>query len=72
VKVCIECRHYEGPQAQVYLGPMTVTQQPVCKHPDAVTRDMVTGRCLCTNERNFTKGCGKQGRLWEPLQNNQK
>ena len=64
MRVCIEFKWYKGVQAQPYLGPVTVESQPECEHPDAVTRDMVYGKCRCINERNSPKGCGKTGKLW--------
>ena len=68
MRVCIDCKHYKSQQAQPYLGPITVSTQPECDHPEAATRDLVHGRARCYDERNSTKGCGKTGKLWTPKQ----
>lgn len=38
-----------------------------CLHPEAASRDLVTGKAYCLTERNMEKGkgCGQQGKLWE-------
>ncbi len=68
MRVCIECKWFHGQDKKPYLGPITVESKPECKHEEAVTRDMVYGTCYCHNERNDSKGCGKQGKLWTPKQ----
>lgn len=66
MKICSECEHFKGDQAQVYMAQLNNSRpQPECTHPDAKTRDPIYGKCFCQNERNMGK-CGKSGKLWEP------
>lgn len=63
VKTCVSCKHFGGPDAEVYGIPRTPVG-PECKHPGAVSRDMIFGKAYCQSERQTNKGCGKQGKLW--------
>ena len=72
VRTCVSCKHFSGQEAQHYYPHpdphglvREVNKGPECKHPGAVTRDMVFGKAFCINERNNNKGCSKQGKLWE-------
>lgn len=72
VKTCVGCTHIGEQGAEPYNphpNPHGFAQQvnkgPECRHPKAVTRDLVFGKAYCINERNNNKGCGKHGKLWE-------
>jgi hypothetical protein len=73
VKTCVSCKHMGDQPPEPYMphgNPHGFQQQvnrgPECRSQRAVTRDMVYGKAFCINERNSAKGCGKQGKLWEP------
>lgn len=74
VRTCIGCEHFGGAtqDAEPYNPhgiPVQVQRGPQCNHPKAASRDLVFGRAFCHNERNATRGCGKQGKLWEAKKN---
>jgi hypothetical protein len=69
LKICVECEHYKAPDAIPYNPHGKFEPQPVCKSPLAHSRDLVTGACNPYAERQDTKGCGKQGKLWQPKKN---
>ena len=68
VKTCVSCKHFNGPDAEPYVQQYPVRQEPLCEHPSATTRDPIYGKALARAERADTnkKGCGRQGKLWEP------
>ena len=68
MKACVECKHFKGAQAnQAYQPHLPQREaQPECLHPEASSRDMIYGKAFCHTERTATKGCGKQGKLWQP------
>ena len=65
IKTCNECAHRTEDrtflQAQQGGAP-----EWICNHPEAQTRNLVTGICYCREERasRHTKACGKAGKLW--------
>jgi hypothetical protein len=67
IKACIECQHFKAADNLYTPHAPRRESQPECLHPQAASRDLVYGKALCYNERAANKGCGKQGKLWEPL-----
>lgn len=79
VKTCVGCKHVGDAPAEPYMPhgnphgfALQVNKGPECGHPKAVTRDLVYGKAFCINERQSKQGCGKQGKLWEPKNNDAK
>jgi hypothetical protein len=71
IKTCVSCMHFEGPR-DYYQHQMQIQikgrDEPQCKNPKAASLDPIYGIAFCRNERANTKGCGKQGKLWESRQ----
>lgn len=75
IRTCVACKHctaqndaevyYPHPMREQLLGTQQIHRGPVCGHPMAKTKDLVFGKAFCINERASTRGCGKQGKLWE-------
>ena len=65
MKACIDCKYFKGAEP-IHLGHMHQNAPPECTHQNAASRDPIYGKALCHNERNFSRGCGKQGKNWEP------
>lgn len=65
MNICVECKHCKGGEP-LYPVPMQ-NDQFQCMHPNAASRDMVTGKAFCLTERNTEdkNACGKTGKLWE-------
>lgn len=64
MKVCLECKFYTTDRAflaEAHGAP----NEPRCTHPDARSRDLVSGLCYCREERQKSSGCGPRGKLWE-------
>jgi hypothetical protein len=67
VKTCVGCKHSKNIEAEPYMAQLQPRpHDPECSHPKAASRDLVNGKAYCRQERNNNKGCGKQGKLWEP------
>lgn len=64
VRTCVGCKHGQVP---IWMYGQPKPQEAECKHPEAVTRELVYGKAMCNQERNVqgSKGCGPKGRLWE-------
>ena len=66
IRTCAECIHRT--EDRTFLQAQQAGQPEwVCRHPAAMTRDVVTGLCYCRAERESARAgaCGKSGKLWE-------